>query len=270
KINIISKIENRAGVNNIDEILEVSDGIMVARGDLGVEIPLEEVPVIQKMLIKKCKNIGKPVITATQMLESMINNPRPTRAEASDVANAVYDGTDAIMLSGETAKGHFPVEAVSTMVKITEKIEASINYHKRFLEAEEIDAKDTITGAISHATCSAAHDLNAACIVAVTSSGYTAKKIAKNKPTCPLLALSPNKQVVRQLNILWGCYPFSNEMVMTNASDLFVAATEKTQEKNFAKKGDVIVIVGGTPLGMTGTTNTVKVQVVGDSIGSWL
>lgn len=262
-IQIISKIENREGVDNIDSILEITDGIMVARGDLGVEIPLEEVPIIQKELIRKCKLKGKPVITATQMLESMINNPRPTRAEASDVANAIFDGTDAIMLSGETAKGSFPVQAVQTMVKIATKIESSIDYVKQFNELSMVNINN-ITNAISHATCTTAMDLNAACITAVTNSGFTVKKVSKYRPSCPILALTPDERVARQLNLLWGCYPAILDKVLSNASDLFSAAADKSMETGFSSTGDIIVIVGGTPVGITGTTNTMKVQVVGD------
>lgn len=264
-IQIIAKIENRDGVDNIDDILEVADGIMVARGDLGVEIPLEEVPMIQKKLIKKCKYKGKPVITATQMLESMVNNPRPTRAEANDVANAIYDGSDAIMLSGETAKGGFPVEAVETMVKIATKVEKSIDYVKEFSN-QVTEHLTNITNAISHATCTTAHDLNASCIAAVSNSGYTVKKVSKYRPSCPILSLTPDEQVRRQLNLLWGCYPYVIEKVLTNTSDLFDIAANKSLELDFAKKGDIIIIVGGTPVGITGTTNTLKVQVVGDVI----
>lgn len=263
-IHIISKIENRDGVNNIDAILEVTDAVMVARGDLGVEIPMEEVPVIQKELIKKCKEKGKPVITATQMLESMITNPRPTRAEANDVANAIYDGTDAIMLSGETAKGSFPVEAIETMVKIAKKIECSIDYKKRF-EKQATYAISNITNAISHATCTTSIDLDAACITAVTNTGFTVNKVAKFRPVCPILALTPNEIVKRQLNLVWGCYPYSIDPV-TDTSDLFEISAAKSMETGFSQTGDIIIIVGGTPVGSTGSTNTMKVQVVGNVI----
>lgn len=264
-VHIIAKIESRDGVNNIDEILEVSDGVMVARGDLGVEIPLEEVPLVQKYLIRKCKEKGKPVITATQMLESMVNNPRPTRAEANDVANAIIDGSDAIMLSGETAKGSFPVPAVETMVKIALKVEDSIDYVKEF-SSQNLQHISNITNAISHATCTTANDLNASCISAVTNSGFTVTKVAKYRPNCPILALTPNETVRRQLNLVWGCYPFTIEKITTSSTDLFEVASNKALDLGFAKTGDIIVIVGGTPLGITGTTNTLKVQVVGDVI----
>lgn len=262
-IHIISKIESRDGVNNIDSILEVSDGVMVARGDLGVEIPLEEVPIIQKELIRKCRIKGRPVITATQMLESMVNNPRPTRAEANDVANAIYDGTDAIMLSGETAKGCFPVEAVETMVKIANKAENSIDYVAKFSEQSTLRMSN-ITNAISHATCTTAMDLNAVCIAAVSNSGFTVNKVAKYRPNCPILALTPHEVVQRQLNLVWGCSPFLMEKVASNVDVLFDNVSNKAMETGYAKSGDIIVIVGGTPIGMTGTTNTMKVQIVGD------
>lgn len=264
-IQIISKIENREGINNIDEILEVTDGLMVARGDLGVEIPFEEVPVIQKKLIRKCKERGKLVITATQMLESMIKNPRPTRAEASDVANAVFDGTDAIMLSGETAKGDYPVEAVATMVKIAEKVESSIDYIERFNKME-VTHRNNITNAISRSACTSANTLGAACLITVTSSGYTVRQVSKFRPISPILALSPNDRVLRQLNLVWGCYPYKMDMVLTNANDLFDSASQKSIEYGFAKPGDILVIVGGTPIGTAGTTNTIKIHVAGDII----
>ena len=204
-INIIAKIESRDGVNNIDSILEVADGIMVARGDLGVEIPPEEVPLVQKLLIKKANQMGKPVITATQMLESMVNNPRPTRAEANDVANAIFDGSDCIMLSGETAKGTHPVESVQMMARIAVKAEDSIDYRERLNQAGRSMTGVTITNAVSRATCTSAADLNAAAIVTVTNSGFTARMVAKYKPSCPVLAVSLREVVWRQLNLVWGC-----------------------------------------------------------------
>lgn len=260
-IKIISKIENREGVDNIDEILEVTDGIMVARGDLGVEIPFEEVPIIQKQLIEKCKAKGKLVVTATQMLESMITNPRPTRAEASDVANAIYDGTDAIMLSGETAKGSFPVEAVNAMVRIATKIESSIDYVQKFYKNNS--AKITnVTDAISHATCTTAHDLNAPCIVAVTKSGFTVREVSKYRPQSIILGLTPDERVQRQLNLTWACYPHLVDINQISSGDLFENTASIANEKGFAKKGDNIVTVGGTPLGKTGCTNTLKAQTL--------
>lgn len=256
-IKIISKIENREGADNINEILKVTDGIMVARGDLGVEIPLEEVPIIQKELIRKCKRNGKLVITATQMLESMITNPRPTRAEANDVANAIFDGTDAIMLSGETAKGSFPVQSVDTMVRIAKKIESSIDYVSEFNDTSHKIILDNITNAVSHATCTTANDLNAKCITAVSNTGFTVNMVSKYRPNSPILALTPNEMVQKQLNLVWGCYPVLVD-IFKNTNDLFEICSSKALEYNFAQKGDTIVIVGGTPIGCTGSTNTLK------------
>ncbi|MGN0395182.1 MAG: pyruvate kinase, partial [Coprococcus sp.] len=260
-INIISKIENMQGVENIDEIIRVSDGIMVARGDMGVEIPLEEVPVIQKMIIKKVYNADKQVITATQMLDSMMKNPRPTRAEATDVANAIYDGTSAIMLSGETAAGKYPVKALHTMIKIAERAEKDIDYIKRFFNRESIKNPD-VTSAISHATCTTAIDLDAAAIITVTKSGKTARMISKYRPDCPIIGCTPIEKVSRQLNLSWGVHPLviGEE---TNTDDLFDHAVEAARQAGYVKNGEVTVITAGVPLGITGTTNLIKVHVVG-------
>lgn len=260
-INIISKIENMQGVENIDEIIRVSDGIMVARGDMGVEIPLEEVPVIQKMIIKKVYNADKQVVTATQMLDSMIKNPRPTRAEATDVANAIYDGTSAIMLSGETAAGKYPVEALHTMIKIAERAEEDIDYTKRFYERGNIQNPD-ITSAISHATCTTAIDLGAAAIVTVTKSGKTARMISKYRPKCPIIGCSPVAKVCRQLNLSWGVQPLliAEE---NNTDDLFEHSVEAAKRNHYIKDGEIVVITAGVPLGVAGTTNLIKVHVVG-------
>ncbi len=260
-IQIISKIENREGVDNIDEILEVTDGIMVARGDLGVEIPFEEVPIIQKQLIDQCKAKGKLVVTATQMLESMVTNPRPTRAEASDVANAVYDGTDAIMLSGETAKGDFPVEALTAMARISQKIEASIDYTAKFYESKT-DHVLSITDAVSYAACTTSTDLNALAIVAVSKSGITVREVAKYRPSCPILGLTPEKRTQRQLNLIWGCEPRLVTEKELLEGNVFQSTTEHAEKAGYAKKGDIIISVGGTPLGQTGNTNTLKARVV--------
>ena len=260
-INIISKIENSEGVNHIDDIIYVSDGIMVARGDMGVEIPLEDVPVIQKMIIKKVYNADKQVVTATQMLDSMIKNPRPTRAEATDVANAIYDGTSAIMLSGETAAGKYPVEALHTMIKIAERAEEDIDYTKRFYERGNIQNPD-ITSAISHATCTTAIDLGAAAIVTVTKSGKTARMISKYRPKCPIIGCSPVEKVCRQLNLSWGVQPLliAEE---NNTDDLFEHSVEAAKRNHYIKDGEIVVITAGVPLGVTGTTNLIKVHVVG-------
>ena len=264
-VHIISKIENRDGVENIDEILEVTDGIMVARGDLGVEIPFEEVPLVQKMFIKKCISKGKPVITATQMLDSMMNNPRPTRAEVNDVANAILDHTDAIMLSGETAQGDYPLESVIAMDRIARQIEASTNYSERFNKtlAKRIAVKN-ITSAVSHSACTTANDLNASIISTVTISGRAIKGVAKYRPATPILACSPVEKTYRQMNLIWGCIPMLVEFEKQNISALFDAVAKKALSKNIVKNGDLMVFTGGAPLGATGTTNTIKVGIVGD------
>lgn len=260
-IKIISKIENGQGVENIDEILQVSDGIMVARGDMGVEIPFEDVPAIQKMIIKKVYNAEKIVITATQMLDSMMKNPRPTRAEATDVATAIYDGTSAIMLSGETAAGMYPIEALRTMVRIAEKTEDNINYRQLFQHRESLVNPD-VTNAISHATCTTAMDLNAAAIVTVTISGQTARMISKYRPNCPIIGCSPLDQVCRQMNLSWGVVPMKIQEEF-NTDDLFEHAVDAAEKAGYVKQGELVVITAGVPLGIAGTTNLVKVHVVG-------
>lgn len=260
-IKIIAKIENQEGINNVDEIIKVSDGIMVARGDLGVEIPVEEVPVVQKMLIEKCYRNGKPVITATQMLDSMIRNPRPTRAEASDVANAIYDGTSAIMLSGETAAGKYPFEALETMSRIAERAESSIDYWKRF-SSIDFDLMSNVTNAISHATCTTALDLNASAIITVTHSGNTARMISRFRPQCPIIATTISERVQRQLSLSWGVIPYLvPESRLTD--DLFDHGVEKALESHLVNNGDVVVITAGIPVGISGTTNILKVHIVG-------
>ncbi len=261
-INIIAKIENLQGVDNIDEIIKVSDGIMIARGDMGVEIPLEDVPVIQKMIIKKVYNAGRQVITATQLLDSMMKNPRPTRAEATDVANAIYDGTSAIMLSGETAAGLYPVEALETMVRITVRTEEDIDFKKRF-RTQESKENPVITDAISHATCTTAHDLKAAVIITVTKSGRTARMISRYRPDCVIMGCTTEESVCRQLNLSWGVKPvLINEEQDT--FDLFEHAVESVKEKGYLKDGDLTVITAGVPLGTSGTTNIIKVHITGN------
>ena len=261
-IKIIAKIENRDGVNNIDEILEVTDGIMVARGDLGVEIPLEEVPLVQKSLIRKSNNTGKLVIIATQMLESMINNPRPTRAETNDVANAIFDGADAIMLSGETAKGDYPVDSVSVMGKIAKKIENSICYNS--IDMKNNDAYPcSIINAISYATCITAYNLNADSIVAVTEAGSTARSISSYRPSKPILAITGNKITWSQLKLNWGCIPWLVPNIVNN-DQVFSLAVDEAVKSGLLKEKDVIVIVAGLPVGGANTTNTLKVQIVGN------
>ena len=257
---IIAKIENMQGIRNLDEILEASDGIMVARGDMGVEIPMEEVPVVQKRMIKKAEALGKHVITATQMLESMIKNPRPTRAETTDIANAIYDGTTAIMLSGESAAGLYPVEAVRTMARIAERTEQDINYRGRMKSRTEIDTMD-ITTAISHATCTTAMDLQAAAIITVTISGFTAGMIAKYKPQCPIIACSVSPGICRQLNLYWGVTPVWIKRENC-AEDLFEKAVHAAEEAGYIKKGDRVVLTAGVPLGVSGNTNMIRVVEV--------
>lgn len=260
-IAIIAKIENKQGVENIDEILQVSDGVMIARGDMGVEIPYEDVPVIQKMIIKKAAKAGKMTITATQMLESMMKNPRPTRAETADVANAVFDGTGAIMLSGETAVGKYPVEAVKTMARVAVRAEEAINYKKRFF-TDERKSNPNITDAISHATCTTAHDLNARAILTVTKSGTTAKNIARYRPGCDILACATNENLCRRLNLVWGVAPILVEDEFDTFA-LFDKCVDRAMELNYLDKGDTTVITAGLPLGIPGTTNMIKVQIVG-------
>jgi pyruvate kinase len=259
-ISIIAKIENDEGVKNIDEIIEVSDGVMIARGDMGVEIPMEDVPVIQKMIIKKVYAAGKQVITATQMLDSMIKNPRPTRAEVTDVANAIYDGTSAIMLSGETAAGAYPLEALQAMVKIAERAEADINYRQRFFSTPRGEKPD-ITDAICHATCTTALDLGARAILTVTKSGYAANMISSYRPQSDVVACTPSDRVARQLNLSWGVTPIVMEE-RHHVLDLFNHAVECTLQKGYIDVDDIVVITSGVPLGHSGTTNMIKVQKV--------
>ncbi len=265
-INIISKIENQEGVSHIDEILHVSDGIMVARGDMGVEIPGEEVPAIQKMIIKKTVAAGKQVITATQMLDSMMKNPRATRAEISDVANAIYDGTSAIMLSGETAAGAYPVQAVQTMACIACKTEADIDYKKRLREREDVPITN-VTSAISHATCTTAHDLGAAAIVTVTKSGRTARMISKYRPACPILGCTTSESVYRRMNLMWGVKPLLMKE-KKNAEALFEEALAVAERTEMVHKGELVVITSGLPVGISGTTNMIKVDIIGNILVS--
>lgn len=257
---IIAKIESMQGIRNLEDILTVSDGIMVARGDLGVEIPMEEVPVVQKQMIKMAEAQGKHVITATQMLESMIKNPRPTRAETTDIANAIYDGTTAIMLSGETAAGAYPVEAVRTMARIAERSEQDIDYNGRMKRREHIDNFD-VTTAISHATCTTAMDLKAAAIITVTISGFTAGMISRYKPSCPIIACSVSPRICRQLSLSWGVTPIWIARENTT-DDLFDVAIHAAEEAGYIKKGDKVVLTAGVPLGVSGKTNMLRVVEV--------
>lgn len=262
KIKIIAKIENMQGIQNLEEIITAADGIMVARGDMGVEIPLEEVPILQKKMIKMAVAQGKHVITATQMLESMIKNPRPTRAEATDIANAIYDGTTAIMLSGESAAGLYPVEAVKTMSRIAERAEQDIDYRGRMQRVKE-DRQETpdITTAISYATCSVASDLNAAAIITVTMSGFTANMIARYKPGCQIIGCTLDEKVYRQLNLLWGVKPVMIQKERTTDA-LFEEAVFKAKQAGLVKTGDTVVITAGVPLGVVGKTDMIHVVEV--------
>ncbi|MGN1123495.1 MAG: pyruvate kinase [Eubacterium sp.] len=260
-VKIIAKIENAEGVENIDSIIEAADGIMVARGDMGVEIHFEEIPAIQKMIIQKVYEAGKIVVTATQMLESMITNPRPTRAEITDVANAIYDGTSAIMLSGESAVGAHPVEAVETMASIAKTTERDINYIKRFNHFYQQSGAKDITSAISHATVTTAHDLGASAIITVTKSGTTARMISKFRPHTQIIGATVSDKVWRQLNLSWGVKPVKCEL-KNNTDELFDHAVEVSLKANAIKSGEKVVITAGIPLGISGTTNMLKVQEV--------
>ena len=259
-VKIIAKIENQEGVDNIDEILAAADGIMVARGDLGVEIPAAKVPILQKKIIRKGLQAGKPVITATQMLESMMRNPRPTRAEVSDVANAVFDGTSCVMLSGETAGGKYPVEALTAMTGIVEEAEASIDYWRHFQKQRVVPASN-INDAITHTCCLTAKDLDAKAILAATNSGRTARMICRFRPSCPVAALTMHEKVRRQLNICWGVIPFLTGEV--NSTDrIFSLSAEVALKERLVQAGDTVVITAGVPLGKSGSTNLIKAQVI--------
>lgn len=259
-IDIIAKIENREGVEDIDAIIRESDGIMIARGDMGVEMPEEEVPIVQKMIIKKAYGAGKMVITATQMLDSMMKNPRPTRAETADVANAIYDGTSAIMLSGETAAGKYPVESLKTMVKLAERTEKDIDYRKRFF-ARERKANPDITDAVCHATCTMAHDLNAKAIITVSKSGRSARMISRYRPDCSIIGCTVSERVWRQLALSWGVTPVLLEE-KNEVFELFEHAVDVCKNHNLLKSDDIAVITSGVPIGISGTTNIIKAQII--------
>ena len=259
---IVAKIENGEGIKNIDEILKVSDAIMVARGDLGVEIPVEEVPLVQKMIIDKCNRAGKPVITATQMLESMATNPRPTRAEASDIANAILDGTDAIMLSGETASGKYPIEAVETMARIAVRTEASLPYGD-LLQLNGNISRATTTDAISHATVLIAHELGANAIVTATESGYTPMMVSKYSPKATIVAVSTVPSTLRKMLLYWGVIPVAGS-VSNNTDEMVGNSIVSALAAGAVKDGDLVVVTAGVPLGATGTTNMIRVHVVGN------
>ncbi|MDN5371508.1 MAG: pyruvate kinase [Carnobacterium sp.] len=264
-VQIIPKIENQEGVDNIDEILKVSDGLMVARGDLGVEIPTEEVPIVQKALIQKCNQAGKPVITATQMLDSMQQNPRPTRAEASDVANAIFDGTDAIMLSGETAAGDYPIEAVQTMARIAVRTEEALVNQDAF--ALKAYSQTDMTEAIGQSVGHTARNLNIQTIVAATESGHTARMIAKYRPKANIVAVTFTERQMRGLALTWGVSPVVSEKP-GSTDDMFNLATKIAQETGFATAGDLIIITAGVPVGERGTTNLMKIQLIGTKLAS--
>ncbi|RNF40852.1 pyruvate kinase [Planococcus salinus] len=265
-VQIIPKIENQEGVDNIDEILLVSDGLMVARGDLGVEIPAEEVPLVQKKLIENCNSAGKPVITATQMLDSMQRNPRPTRAEASDVANAIFDGTDAIMLSGETAAGLYPLESVQTMYSIAIKTEEALNY-KQIVSARRKEKESNMTEAIGQAVAYTALNLRVKAIIAPTESGHTAKMISKYRPGAPIIAVTSTEIPSRKLTLVWGVQPIVGSKV-ESTDELLEKAVEESLKHNYVKHGDLVVITAGVPVGQAGTTNLMKVHVIGDILAS--
>ncbi len=232
---------------------------MVARGDLGVEIPTEEIPLAQKMMIRKCNEAGKPVITATQMLDSMMRNPRPTRAEVTDVANAIYDGTDAIMLSGETAAGKYPVEAVNTMATIAKRAEQTLNYSEMLKNRDLTEVN--VTNAISHATCTTAMGLNAASIITFTSSGHTARMVSKFRPQCPIIATTEDEGVMRRLGLTWGVYPVKTSNV-GNTDEIITNSIASVKEKNYVQEGNTVVITAGVPVGEKGTTNLIKVETI--------
>ena len=259
QIDLIAKIENRSGVDNIEEIIDASDGIMVARGDMGVEIPFEELPAIQKHLITTCRFRGKRVITATEMLESMIEKPRPTRAEISDVANAVYDGTSAIMLSGETAMGKYPVASVEAMSRIAEETEQDIDYAKRFRNSTFVIRNNT--DAVSHSTCALSIDIDARLIVVCTRSGATARLVSRFRSPKPIIGMTTEERVWRKLSLSWGVFPvMSEEFQSTDV--LFYHAIVAARNSGMAQKGDSIVITGGLPNGKSGNTNLIKLETL--------
>ena len=264
EVRIIAKIENQEGVDNIDEILEAADGIMVARGDLGVEIPAAKVPILQKQIIRKGLQAGKPVITATQMLDSMMRNPWPTRAEVSDVANAVFDGTSCVMLSGETAGGKYPLEALTAMVNIVEEAEQSIHYWRQFEKRRVIPASN-INDAITHTCCLTAKDLEAKAILAATNSGRTARMICRFRPACPVAALTMHEKVRRQLAICWGVIPFLTGEV-TSTDRIFSLSAEVALKERLVQNGDTVVITAGVPLGKSGSTNLIKAAIVNEEL----
>jgi pyruvate kinase len=259
---LMAKIEKPSAVNRFEEILNEVDGVMVARGDLGVELAPEKVPLIQKRLIHACVEAGKPVVTATQMLESMIQSPTPTRAEASDVANAIYDGTDAVMLSAETAVGQYPIEAVRMMDRIAISVEADDEY-QRYMREHYPAPRDTTADAISLGACQMAHNLSAQVIVTFTSSGTTALRVSRNRPASPILAITPNERAFRQMSIVWGVVPFLSDDIH-NTDEMVEFAGRAIKETGIAEEGARYVITAGVPFGMRGTTNLIRVERLRD------
>ena len=264
-IDLIAKIENRAGVDNIESICEVADGVMIARGDLGVEIPFVEVPAIQKRLTSTCRMLGKRVITATEMLESMIHNPRPTRAEISDVANAIYDGTSAIMLSGETAAGAYPVEALKTMSAIAERTENEVHYRDNRLT--DAAGQISVSDATAHAACLTAKDVNASAIVTVSESGNTARLLSKYRPSQPIIACVMDEQVQRQLSVSWGITPLMMDLA-TSTDELIEKSTALAKEHGYLHDGELAVVTAGVPVGVSGTTNMIKIHMIGNCLAT--
>jgi pyruvate kinase len=265
KIPLIAKIEKHEAIHNIDAIMEAVDGIMVARGDLGVEVPIDEVPVIQKMLIHKANRAGKPVITATQMLDSMIRNPRPTRAEVTDVANAIFDGTDAVMLSGETAVGAYPFDAVRMMAKIAARTEASLDYGKILDEKMRFDTGQSITGAIGQATCDIAHDLNCAAILTASATGRTARVVSRYRPRAPIICATNRPETCQRLALVWGVHPVLVEMA-DDSDSMMQASIDAAERTGFVRADDVVVLTGGVPVGRPGSTNFIKVHRIGQPL----
>ncbi len=262
-VQVIAKIENHEGVAHLDEILEAADGVMVARGDMGVDFPVEEVPLIQKRIIERCHRAGRTVVTATQMLESMIRSPRPTRAEASDVANAILDGTDAVMLSAETATGLYPVESVLTMARIAERTDEAVA--RREVTPRPVpEPLHTVTDSISHATCTAAEDLGAAAIITITQSGYTARMVAKYRPRVPIIAATPHAHVARRLALTWGVFPLRIEG-RAWTDELINEAIGECLRAGLVRTGDLVVLTAGVPVGVSGSTNLLKVHTVGEA-----
>lgn len=263
RIKVISKIENHAGLNNFTSILNASDGIMVARGDLGVELPMEEVPLVQKDLIKQCFSAGKPVITATQMLHSMTHNPRPTRAEVSDIANAIYDLTSAVMLSGETSVGSYPVECVSTMSKVSWRSEEAIDYRGVYHSRLAMSSDGDVTRAVTHAALTTAYEVGARAIITCTETGYTAQMLSKTRPSMPIIAITSDEKVCRQLSINWGVYPIHG-CSYTTLDEIITGCIDLSLKSGLIDNGDLVVIVVGVPVGIAGATNLIKVETVGN------